>query len=348
MKTAILTVTQGGKQLGLQIKKQLPQAQLYVLPKFHHEDYEKEAVLPIEPDLKAVVKKIFSQVDYLIFIMAAGIVVRCIAPYIKHKSQDPGVLVMDEKGQHVISLLSGHMGGANEFTLKIAAIVGGNPVITTASDVQNTMAVDTLAQRLNCRLKDWQMAKKITAAIVNNEKIGVYSEIPINIELPSQYHLVKNLADLSHEPYGIYIGNKDVEDLKENWLQLYPQNLVLGIGCRKDTTKEVLLTEIKTALQKIEKSIESIKKITTVDIKAEEKGLKETAIALEVPLEIFSREKLLEIETLFDSSPFVKETIGVGAVSEPCAYLGSQGGKMLLKKQKNQGVTISIAENNDL
>ncbi|SNS45876.1 cobalt-precorrin 5A acetaldehyde-lyase [Anaerovirgula multivorans] len=341
MKIAILSVTEGGKRMGLKLKRHLPESHLYVLSKFFKEE---EDTLPIEPDLKTVVERLFPSIDYLIFIMATGIVVRSIAPYIVDKRQDPGVIVMDEKGQSVISLLSGHIGGANELTLKIASKIGANPVITTASDVQNTMAVDTLAQRLECKIYNWQLTKQITAHIVNGGEIDVFSEIRISFPLPINYHIVKNLEEISSTTYGIYIGNKAIENIEENLLQLYPQNLIIGVGCRKNTLASAVFSEIKEALRKCNRRIEAVKKIVTVDVKAEEEGLKEVTETLGIPLEIIERQQIVEIEEDFDISPFVKKTIGVGSVSEPCAYLGSQGGTMLLKKQKNHGVTISIAE----
>lgn len=341
MKIAILSVTEGGKRMGLKLKRHLPESRLYVLSKFFK---EAEDTLPIEPDLKTVVERLFPSIDYLIFIMATGIVVRSIAPYIVDKRQDPGVIVMDEKGQNVISLLSGHIGGANELTSKIASKIGANPVITTASDVQNTMAVDTLAQRLECKINNWQLTKKITAHIVNGGEVNIFSETPISFPLPINYHSVKNLEEISSTAYGIYIGNKAIENIEENLLQLYPQNLIIGVGCRKNTLASAIFSEIEEALRKCNRRIEAVKKIVTVDVKAEEKGLKEVIETLGIPLEIIERQQILEIEKDFDISPFVKKTIGVGSVSEPCAYLGSQGGTLLLKKQKNHGVTISIAE----
>lgn len=341
MKIAIFSVTEGGKEMGMKLKSHLPKSQLYVLPKFFKEE---ENTLPIEPDLKSLVGNLFSSTDYLVFIMATGIVVRSIAPYIVDKRQDPGVIVMDEKGQNVISLLSGHIGGANGLTLEIASKIGANPVITTASDVQKTMAVDTLAQRLDCSIINWQLTKEITAQIVNGGEIGIYSEISIAFPLPKSYHIVKSLKEISSKDYGIYISNREIEETGKNLLQLYPQNLVIGIGCRKNTPASVVFNGIEEALKRCNRSINAVKKLVTVDVKAKEQGLLEVAEGLGIPLEIIDRQEILEIEEDFEFSPFVKETIGVGSVSEPCAYLGSRGGTMLLKKQRNCGVTISIAE----
>ncbi|AOY75467.1 cobalt-precorrin 5A hydrolase [Clostridium formicaceticum] len=341
MKVAILTVTKGGRALGLRLKQLLPQSQLYVLPKFYEGE---EDVHLIDPDLKTLVEKLFPIVDQLIFIMATGIVVRHIAPHLKDKRQDPGVVVIDEKGTNVISLLSGHIGGANRFTLKIAGLLGANPVITTASDVKETMAVDTLAQNLDCRITDWQLTKKITAYIVNGGKVGIYWDKPYLINLPSNYEILQKLDDFHHQTYGIYVGNRCIEPQGNNILQLYTQNLVMGVGCRRGIDATTILETIKVSLKETNKRIESVRKLVTVDVKKDEEGLLEAASTLKIPLEIIERQKIAEIERFFEASPFVKKTIGVGSVSEPCAYLGSSGGKLILRKRKNQGVTISIAE----
>ena len=345
MKISIFTVTSGGIKLAKTLKKFIPEAKIYGLKKFLKED---DDIRPIEPDLKTVVRDNFSNLDYMVFIMATGIVVRTIAPYIKDKYQDPGIIVMDEMGQNVISLLSGHIGGANELTIKIAQWLDTNPVITTASDIQRTMAVDTLAEKINGKIIDWILTKKITAHIVNGQKVGIYWDDVESIKLPSSYEIVNNIKELLDYDYGIFISNRELErdelgEGEKNILQIYPKNLILGIGCRRDTPEDIILESIKKSLAKVNKSINSVKKISTVDIKADELGIIQVAEKSNIPLEIISRDEIKKIEEMFETSPFVKKTIGVGSVSEPCAYIGSNGGEFLLKKEKNQGTTISIA-----
>ncbi|MCC5911098.1 MAG: cobalt-precorrin 5A hydrolase [Clostridiaceae bacterium] len=343
MKLAILTVTEGGKRQALKLREQLPNSQVYILSQFYKGE---ENVLLIEPSLKEQVKDIFSQVEGLIFIMATGIVVRTIAPLLQDKRKDPAVVVMDEEGKNVISLLSGHIGGANALTKTVAAFIGANPVITTASDVRGKIAVDTLAQELDCRIKDWEKTKKLTACIVKGEEVAIYSE-KILPNPPKGYTIVNELQQLLDVPYGIYIGNKNIEDKYPQVLQLYTRDLVMGIGCRKDIDDSVVMEAIKTALKEIDRSLDSLKKLVTIDLKSKEPALITASETFKIPLEILAREELKEIENKFETSDFVKKSIGVGAVSEPCAYLGSKGGKILLNKQKYNGVTISIAEEGD-
>ena len=180
---AIITLTKGalalGRKLGIRLKNAAPTAQikLYVHARFElaahtdaqsavHEQHIKQAI----PDLMA---DLFPAHDSLIAIMASGIVVRSIAPVLRSKASDPAVLVIDEAGDFVISLLSGHLGRANDDARQIAALLGAQAVITTASDVTHSLAVDTLAMQLDCAIDDLHAAKCVTAEIVNGSPVAV-------------------------------------------------------------------------------------------------------------------------------------------------------------------------------
>ncbi|SCX80087.1 cobalt-precorrin 5A hydrolase [Alkaliphilus peptidifermentans] len=344
MKTAIFTLTKGGKAQGLRLKEFIPDAKIYVKPQLK---YPEDETLPLIEPIASIVEKNFNENDLLIFIMATGIVVRLIAPFLKHKAKDPALLVMDEAGKNLISLLAGHTGGANEWTLKLADLIKANPVITTASDTLGIEAVDTFCKNNHLNLSNWSLAKEITAYLINGGAIPVYIEsADINPTLPHNYYRVKDKKELKEKPFGLFIGNNPTLELPNNILQLFPKNLVIGIGCRRGIAKELLMKELIISLEEINKFIYSIVKIATVDVKKDEKALQEVASELKVPIEIIHRDKLREVENLFQTSEFVQRTIGVGSVAEPCAYLGSNGGKMLLKKRKNNGITISIAEMN--
>ncbi|WP_026477242.1 cobalt-precorrin 5A hydrolase [Alkaliphilus transvaalensis] len=347
MKITIITLTKGGLELALKVRNFLPEAELFTMP--HFSSFE-GGVTSIDGSLKDLVKDKFNFYDILIFIMSTGIVVRTIAPLLQHKSQDPAVIVMDEAGRNVISLLSGHLGGANEWTLKLSSFLKANPVITTASDVRGILSVDLLAQQNNCVITDWEKTKIITAHLVNGGNVGIYSELAIK-GASEPYHRVGQQEELRAYPYGIIIShfqqlpNSSINGLEDsNLLQIYPKNLVLGIGCRKDTPYEVILEEICYIFKELSLSTHSIAKIATVDIKAKEKGLLMVANHFKVPIEIIPREAILEVEKAFESSEFVRKTIGVGAVSGPCSFLASGRGKLILEKHRNKGITISIAE----
>jgi len=343
MKVAIYSVTRGGGLQGKRIKAILPEAKLYVM-KGLHEAAEGAAV--IDRPLKELVKEDFFNNDLLIFIMAAGIAVRLIAPHLQHKVKDPAVLVMDEEGQNIISLLSGHVGGANLWAKRLGQELGARPIITTASDLKGLMAVDMLALENQCNIIDWEKAKRITAYIVDGGYVGLFTEGIEPVEAPPNYIRVHNFEELRGYSYGLFISNRELGCLEEKIIQLYPRNLAIGIGCRAGTDKSDILREIYRAFSLVGRSINSISKLYTIELKAKEKGLLEAAEELKVPIEIVSLERIKAVEGQFQGSTFVAETVGVKAVSGPCAYIGSEGGTMLIEKHRNNGVTVSIAEIN--
>jgi cobalt-precorrin 5A hydrolase len=347
MSKAIITLTRGGFGLGKRLHQMLKNSTLYVNGKFEVED---TGIQRIEKNITAFVGEIFHQYDCLIFIMAAGIVVRAIAPYIQDKKTDPAVIVLDEKGKNVISLLSGHLGGANGYTLEIAELLGSNPVITTASDVNESIAVDTLAMALNCGIEDYNDATKITAHIVNGEWIGIHTDMPIPFPLPDNLDVLDDKKGENEKYKGlIYITEREVKkDIDKDKVILRPKRIILGIGCRKGKTEGDILTAIQTALDGLNIHPLSIKHIATVDVKKNEPGLVGAAKTLAVPLVIVNREKIAAVEKEFDPSEFVEKTIGVGAVCEPVAMLTCKDGIWLQRKTAYDGITIAVMREGDV
>lgn len=343
MKTAIVTLTAGGAALGRKLVNCFAESDLYVHPKFFTDEKTDRC---IEGNFSAFIGKIFFQYRYIVFIMASGIVVRTIAPHLRDKKVDPGVVVIDEKGQYVISLLSGHIGGANELTHKIADFLDAAPVITTASDVNNRIAVDTLAMHCNCKIEDFKEATKITAHIVNGEPVGIRSEISIDLPLPPNVRRIQE-SDLHDENLKglIYITEKEIQHLLPcDKVVLRPKNLIVGVGCRKGKGKDEILAAIANVFCQAGLSMDSIKQLATVDVKKEEQGIIEAAKFLQVPLRIVSREAILKIEDRFAASSFVKETIGVGSVCEPAALISSEKGSVIIEKKACQGITIAVVK----
>ena len=261
--------------------------------------------------------------------MATGIVIRKIAPLIKSKDIDPAVLVIDEGENFVISLLSGHIGGANELAYNVAQSCSLLPIITTSSDVTGKIAIDTIAQKLNCEMESLTKAKELTSLIVDNKKVDIL--LPNNVKLGEN----KNSSGV------VIVSNKKNIDI----MRLYPKNIIVGIGCRRGTPKEEIEKSLDEVMRKHNLAYESIKKISTVDIKADEVGIVELAQSLNRELMIISREDIKKVEDRFVGSEFVKKQIGVSCVSEPCALLASNGdGKFLEQKYIQSGITISIYE----
>ncbi|MHA4989965.1 cobalt-precorrin 5A hydrolase [Cetobacterium somerae] len=320
MKLAVWTVTRGAGLNGVEIKNKIEGVDVFTLSKFKIDNS-----IQIE-NFTEELNEAFNKYDGHIFIMATGIVIRKIASLIKSKDVDPAVVVIDEGMNFVISLLSGHLGGANDLTQNLHEIFGLVPIITTSSDVTGKIAVDTLSQKLKCNLKSLEAAKKVTSLIVDGK----------NVELS----LPKNICN--ENPEGVMvISNKENLEI----VHLYPENLVIGIGSRRGIEKEKVYEFLIETLKKHNLSLKSIKHFATVDLKADEKGIIETARELGKELKIVNREEILTVEDMFHGSEFVKKEIGVKAVSEPCAYLtSSKNGKFIEIKAKKDGMTISIYE----
>lgn len=343
MRYALVTLTKGGILQAKALKEKIDGVEnnnkidSYTLDK-----YSDNETLPIKGKLGDFVGTIFNVYDSIIFIMATGIVVRVISKYIVHKSIDPAILVMDENGKCIISLLSGHLGGANDIANFIAEITGAIPVITTASDVKGKIAVDTLAMKLNLEIEDFEKAKNITSLIVNDEIVNIVSDFKFNYDIPQNILL----GNIDNTKGTIYITNKKDFPRVSPSVALIPKNIVIGIGCRKGVSKERIIEAIKKTMLKLNINKRSIKHLATIDIKSKEQGILEACNFFNVPLEIIEKEEIEKVEDKFNTSDFVKKSIGVGAVCEPCAYLSSNDGKFIMNKHKFNGITLAIWEEN--
>ncbi len=333
MNTAIISISKQGNQLASRLGNQLEQTSCYTLTK-----WEQEGFLPIEGKLGYFCETLFKKYEALVFIMASGIVVRSIAPWIKSKTSDPAVVVIDDRGQHVISLLSGHLGGANALTLKIAAAINAHPVITTASDVNHLPSVDMLAKQHGLIIDSMKNATTITAMIVNGE----------NVVLDDPYHILpKDILPIKQgEKSGsVIVSNHLLINTNKPFVKLIPQNIVLGIGCKKDTGSISLWEFIIENLKELNIDLQSIKAIASIDVKSDEKAILDAALRLECNTTFYSAEQLQEVDHLFEGSDFVKSTVGVGSVSTTAAYTaGNKNGRFLLKKKKKDGMTLSVFE----
>jgi len=218
---------------------------------------------------------------------------------------------------------------ASLMTHSLANILKLVPVITTSSDVTGKIAVDTISQKLNAELEDLKSAKDVTSLIVNGQKV--------NILLPKN---VKVADNISADGFILVSNKKNIE-----YTRIYPKNLILGIGCKRDTKAEDILRAIEDCLDKNNLDIKSVKKVATVDVKENEQGLIDAVKFLNLDLEIISRDEIKKVQDQFEGSDFVEKNIGVRAVSEPVALLSSTGnGKFLVMKEKYNGITISIYE----
>lgn len=333
MKLAFWTVTRGAGNIAKEYADILaPQFKDDIIDVYSLEKFSVENTIQIK-DFTSELEKKFNNYDTNIFIMASGIVIRKISTLLKSKDIDPAVLLIDEGKHFVISLLSGHLGGANEMTYKIAESLELIPIISTSSDITGKIAVDTIAQKLNAELEDLKSAKDVTSLIVDGKKVDIF--LPKNVKIKNEFEENINSDGL------VIVSNKKKLDIT----RIYPKNLILGIGCKRNTSEEEILNAIDIELEKHNLDIKSVKHIATVDVKADEVGLIAAARTLNKNLIIIDRKEIKKIQDMFEGSDFVEKNIGVRAVSEPVALLSSsQKGRFLEMKAKYNGITISIYE----
>jgi cobalt-precorrin 5A hydrolase len=293
-----------------------------------------------------------------IFIMSTGIVVRLIAPLIKHKTQDPAVVVVDDGGHHAISLLSGHLGGANELARQIAATIGARPVITTATDVNQVPAIDLLAKENNLLIENPVAIKTVNMALLTGKKIMVCdphnilkNALPDTEKLTSDEfikHFKKNGQHIDFEGVAyVYIDDLNV-DLPAAVLILRPASLMAGIGCNRNTEASEILTHLQDVLAKNNLALTSLKGIASIDVKADETGLIMTADSLKLPLTFFSKQELNQVKNIKNPSKIVEKHVGVKSVCEAAAILATRNGTLIVPKQSTQNVTVAIARTNYL
>lgn len=364
-KIAIVCITENGKNLALEIQSKLNNGDVYLVRNKKNNfkiGEEKDNVFLVEDKLSNLVPSLFEEYQYIMFIMATGIVVRVIAPYINSKFSDPAILVSDEKGQNIISLLSGHMGGANEMTSHISELIGANPVITTATDVNKKSSLDMIAKKLDAHIDDFrENVKDVNAMLVNNQEVGLYIDGNYEVDtrgfkILTNFENVDNLEKIvivssKNNFLDYYLENKKQSDLDEkvlrkkhrenNIIKVVPKEIVIGIGCRRNTESSLLQESLNDLLHKYNIDINSIKEIGSIDVKSDEKAIIDLASSLSVPFITFSVDEISKVDHLFGKSEFVKKNVGVYCVSEPVAYLLSEG-NLIIEKHKYKGITISV------
>lgn len=296
-------------------------------------------------------KKFRDHTDAIIFIGACGIAVRSIAPYIAGKKTDPAVLVIDECGKFVISLLSGHLGGANELALRAAGYLQAVPVVTTATDLHERFAVDVFAKKNGCAIFPMTAAKEVSAAILSGDTVGFYSEFPWEGELPGGLILcdregtpVKKKLDPPKTGVAVtlYSSCRPFEET----VYLVPPAVVLGMGCRRGKDRETVMNSAEAALRDCGLFRESLKCLASIDLKKDEAGLLALSEMWKIPFLTFSGEELKAVEGDFTPSAFVKNITGVDNVCERSAVLASEGGRLIKKKTGGDGVTTALAAGN--
>jgi cobalt-precorrin 5A hydrolase len=338
MKTAVIAITKHGAALARRLD-----GDRYISAKFRNE----EPAHYFEKPIKELTAEVWPQYEALVYVVSLGAVVRTIAPFLKDKHVDPAVIVVDDKANFAISVLSGHVGGANELTERIASQLGAQAVVTTASDVGKTIPVDILGRELGWTTELGQNITKVSAAVVNEEPIAFVQEtgeknwwrrdtpLPKNIQIVS-------LDEARKFKTALIVTDRLVDEEFLSKAVVYrPKSLVLGMGCDRGVTCEQVEEFVRSALEQHRLSFASVRNLATVDLKQDEPALVEFCAKHRLEMVCYPSEQLKKVPAP-NPSATVEKYVGTPGVSEPAAML-SAGGELIVPKQKAPMLTLAVA-----
>ena len=350
MRVAVIAITRRGALLGHRLCNTMAGFELYVSRRYAGQAGGRCTCF--EPaDLTVLITGLWKRYDGFVLIMATGIVVRIIAPLLESKEIDPAVVVMDDAGRFAISLLSGHLGGANELAERCAFASGARAVVTTATDANDLPSFDMLAKEQGWAIDDISRVKTLNTLLLDNEEIAVVDptgQARLWLHGRGRITFYETFAEAacSRARGFLFVTNRHLPQqiTPEQLLILRPRNLVLGIGCNRDTPVDEIETFVTAHLKRLFLSPKSVTCIASVAAKRDEAGLTEFAKRLGVPLRCFETDTLNQVTFPSPPSEHALAAVGVAGVAEPAAILASGGGRLLLKKVKSANVTLAVAE----
>ncbi len=339
-KIAVIIASDQGAKLALTIRQELPGAELY-------STVEREHCTPIT-SIQTFVSEQFSRFDALVFIGALGICVRAIAPCVRSKYTDPAVINIDSSGNHVISVLSGHIGGANRMTLRLAAILGANPVITTQSDNNDLWALDTLGQTYGWKANSTSPLNTVISTFVNTRPVALLLDIKdegtrfMERTAPKHVSLFYHFDDIDQQQFEALIAvTPYIYPTSIPTLYYRPAILHLGVGCRRGCSPLGIQKHIFRTLENTGLSPLSLKSVSTIDLKKDEPLIHELVRDNNTELHIYTAEELQGIEVPNPSAK-VLDVTSIPGVAEACALKTSGNTRLVLEKQKGK-----LSEGND-
>ena len=328
-KIAIIQISEAGGEIASMLKRQLGAKSIQ----------------------RSDVGKEWKRQDAFVFIGAMGICVRTIAPYIKDKHEDPAVVCIDSLGQNVISVLSGHIGGANELTRDIAALLGAREIITTQSDNQGFWALDTLAERFNWAIASDDDINECIFAFVNRKPTALLMDIRdegtdyLEKTLPSHVTIVKSLADVDPKKYSLVIMVTPYSlCAPAGMLELHfvPMIGTLGFGLANHPDDyEEIYDQIDEAFSQIG-VLPCYHRYCTIDVKEDEEFCAMLEDEYNEEVLFFTAEELSKVEVP-NPSKTVEKHVGTPSVCEAAAILGSNHGKRISPKVKGKNWTAALA-----
>ncbi|RIV28160.1 cobalamin biosynthesis protein CbiG [Alicyclobacillaceae bacterium I2511] len=349
-----MAITKHGVDIARRIRAHLPEVDVYYPEKFSRGDEDGVHIRVFAGSVVPQAPTLFEKYDGIVGIFSLGAMVRVIAPYLIDKKTDPAVVVIDDRAQHVISVLSGHLGGANQLTRIIARALDADPVITTASDVRETLAVDLLGREFAWEIENFDQVTAVSAAVVNEQRIHFVQEAgepnwwPYATPLPPYLHVYSDTSAAMAHPFDAalvitprLLSAEEQRVLLKNGVLYRPKVVVVGIGCHRGTPAAELEAAIAMALDKAQVSPRSVRNLATIDVKAQEQGLLEVCRSHGWPLTTYTAAELNQVP-LAHPSATVHRFVGAYGVCEPAARLSSKASDWLLEKLKIGNVTVSV------
>jgi cobalt-precorrin 5A hydrolase len=344
---AIVAITRHGIEIARRIKQRMPEVEIYVPAK--HNDGGNDVFWFSEQSTQ-LVGKLFKSYDALICIFSLGAVIRMVAPHLVDKKSDPAVLVIDDRANNVISALSGHLGGANALARLIASFLGAQAVITTAADVNETIAVDLLGREFNWTIENFENVTKVSAFMVNEEKIAIYQDAGErnwwHAPLPGNVTIVDSIDKIRSQEFkaGLIISDRLVLDqtIIEKSVIYRPKSLVVGIGLHWDTSKQTIKSGINTVFKEYGLSFQSIRNLASISRNVKVKGLEEFSIEHNIPVEIYEKDRLASVEVP-NPSATVQKFEGTSSVSEASSLVSSKGQLLVPKQKLPPNLTIAVS-----
>ena len=296
---------------------------------------------------------LFKTHDALICVFSLGAVIRIIAPHLVDKKSDPAVIVIDDRASHVISTLSGHLGGANALARLVASFLGAQPVITTAADVNETIAVDLVGREFGWTIENFENVTRTSAFMVNEEKIAIYQDAGErnwwHAQLPKNVTLVDSIDQVKSPEFkaGLVISDRAISDpeIMSKSVVYRPKSLVVGIGLHWDTSRDAIESGINAVFAEKRLSFKSIRNISSINRGAEVKGLEEFSNQHGIPVEIYDKDRLAAV-SVPNPSTTVQKFEGTASVSEASSLLSSKGELIVPKQKFPPNLTVAVSRVN--
>lgn len=334
MRIAIISVSKKGQELSVLLKDKLDSDSTIIRTDLYHKNVKK--YFPI----------LFYEYDAIIAIMASGILIRTIAPLIESKVSDPAVLNIDDNGKFVISTLSGHLGGANKLTNKIADLINATPVITTSTDVNKKLGIDVMAKDLYLSIDNTKEILYFNKAILEGKEIKLTINPDKNFNYLFEY-LSENTLEINISiTYSSKMKMDEIQvSLDNHEMILKERMIVVGLGCRRDKECIKIYDGLKSSINELGIDISRINRLSSAEIKKDEAGMLELSERLNIPINFVEIDKLKLFESNdIQKSEFVKSKFGIYGVCEPSALITAGfDSKLIYKKTSYDGVTVSVA-----